>query len=58
MKARELAQLLMQTPDYEVKVVTHSRTTWDNPFPKYEEFIVDDIDEVIDATKEVILGLY
>ena len=58
MKARELAQLLMQTPDYEVKVVTHSQTTLDDPFPKYEEFIVDDINEVLDAKKEIILGLY
>ena len=57
MKAKELAELLMKTPDYEVKVQIVPSATWDNPWPRPEEYTVDDIDNVYDKEKIIILDV-
>ena len=55
MKAKELADLLMTTPDYEVKIRTHKRTTWDDPFPKHTDYDVDDVGYADEQKKMIIL---
>lgn len=53
MKARELAEKLMENPDMDIIVDCFIyRCTYDNPYPKHETYGIDDI-SVID-TKLVI----
>lgn len=55
MKAKELAELLMKTPDYEVKFRTYERTTWSHPFSLEKKYSVDDVGYVDNEQKEIIL---
>lgn len=57
MKAKELAGLLLQNPDFDVKVCVVSKTTIDSPWPHYDFFDVDDIADVGYSSKEIVLGL-
>lgn len=44
MKSKELAELLMENPDMEVKVdCCIGRSTYDNPYPKHESYDIDDV---------------
>ena len=45
----------MTTPDYEVKIRTHKRTTWDDPFPKHTDYDVDDVGYADEQKKMIIL---
>ena len=45
MKAKELAKLLMEYPDMEVKVdCCIGRSTYDNPYPWHEMYDINDVD--------------
>lgn len=57
MKAKELADILLEHPDFDV-VATYmdEPTTWDNPYGHFVELYVDGAD--VDYTeKEIMLNL-
>lgn len=44
MKAKELAELLMENPDVEVMVdCCVGKSTYDNPYPQHKFYDVDDV---------------
>lgn len=44
MKAKELAELLMENPDMEVAVnCCVSTGTYDNPYPEYKSYDINDV---------------
>ena len=55
MKAKELAELLMKTPDYDVKFRTYERTTLTHPFSQSKTHDVDDVGYVDNERKIIIL---
>lgn len=57
MKAKDLAELLLKNPDFDVKVCVVSKTTMNHPWPHYDFFDVDNIADVGYSSKEIVLGL-
>ena len=59
MKAKELAELLLKYPDFEVKGIyadTSKCNTW-NLWPQYHTMTVDDIADIGYSAKEILLDL-
>ena len=59
MKAKELAEKLLENPDFEVRGIyadTSKCNTW-NLWPEYHTFIVDGIADIGYSAKEILLDL-
>ena len=57
MKAKDLAELLLQHPEFDVSVkVCTSMPTYDEPYGKYEVYSIDDIEYVDCSYNNIVLG--
>lgn len=56
MKAKELAELLMENPDMDVVVDCFvGGCTYDNPYPEHESYSVDDVHVMCNGCRNTLV---
>lgn len=60
MKAHELAELLLQNPEFEVEgiMLKSDSCTIDNPWPQYDKLEIEGIADIGYSDKKIILEIY
>ena len=57
MKAKDLAELLLQHPEFDVSIkVCTSMPTYDEPYGRYEVYSIDDVGYIDYSYNNIILG--
>ena len=58
MKAKELAEILLKYPDYDVEFdICTSMPTYDYPYPTYQSYKICGVDGVADVSKVIVVDV-
>lgn len=58
MKAKELAEILLKYPDYDVEFdICTSMPTYDRPYPTYQSYKICGVDGAADVSKVLVVDV-